>query len=77
MLPLSLGFCVLLNVMSARNMVCRRDDVAGSISHNTPGDILHPKSLSVNAPSVRAAHLLVSSETAPSVFGAGLSVPAL
>jgi len=37
LLPLSLGFCVLVKVMSAGNMVCRRDDVAGSISRNTPG----------------------------------------
>lgn len=35
--PLSVGFCVPVNLMSAGNMVCRRDDVAGSISPNTPG----------------------------------------
>lgn len=37
LLPLSVGFCVLVNLMSAGNMVCRRDDVAGSISQNAPG----------------------------------------
>lgn len=37
LLPLSAGFCVLVNLMSAGNMVCRLDDVAGSISQNTPG----------------------------------------
>lgn len=37
LLPLSVGFCILVNLMSAGNMVCRRDDVAGSISQNTPG----------------------------------------
>lgn len=37
LLPLSVGFCVLVNLMSAGNMVCRRDDVAGSISQNTLG----------------------------------------
>lgn len=37
LLPLSVGFCVLVNLMSAGNMVCRRDDVAGSIRQNTPG----------------------------------------
>ncbi len=37
LLPLSDGLCVLVNLMSAGNMVCRRDDVAGSISQNTLG----------------------------------------
>lgn len=37
LLPLSVEFCVLANLMSACNMVCRRDDVAGSISQNTLG----------------------------------------
>lgn len=43
-LPLSVGFCILVNLMSVGNMVCRRDDVAGSISQNTPGifSILSP-----------------------------------
>lgn len=42
MLPLSVGFCVLVNLMSAGNMVCRRDDVAGSISQNTLGIFSFP-----------------------------------
>lgn len=43
-LPLSVGFCILVNLMSVGNMVCRRDDVVGSISQNTPGifSILSP-----------------------------------
>lgn len=41
-LPLSVGFCVLVNLMSAGNMVCRRDDVAGSINQNTLGIFSFP-----------------------------------
>lgn len=56
LLPMSLGFCVLLNAMSAGNMACQRDDVAGSISHNTSGDILHPLRPCQRTPHLRELH---------------------
>ena len=34
---LPVGFSVLVNLMSTGNMVCRQDDVAGSINQITPG----------------------------------------
>lgn len=42
LLPLSVGLCVLVNLMSAGNMVCQWDDVAGSISQNTLGIFSFP-----------------------------------
>lgn len=45
-LATSVGFCVLVNLMSAGNMVCLRDDVAGSISQNTLGIFSIPEPLS-------------------------------
>lgn len=45
-LATSVRFCVLVNLMSAGNMVCLQDDVAGSISQNTLGIFSIPEPLS-------------------------------
>lgn len=42
MLPLSVVLCIPVNLMSAGNTACRQDDVAGSISQNTPGIFSFP-----------------------------------
>lgn len=52
LLSLSVGFCVLVNLMSAGNMVCRRDDVAGSISQNTLGIFSIPSPVRIRIPSL-------------------------
>lgn len=52
LLSLSVGFCVLVNLMSAGNMVCRRDDVAGSISKNTLGIFSIPSPVRIRIPSL-------------------------
>lgn len=60
-LPTSVGFCVLVNLMSAGNMVCLRDDVAGSISRNTLGRFSIP-SLCQNANTLPVFHHLMWQE---------------
>ena len=42
-LPLSVGFCLPVNLISAGNMVCRQGDVAGCISQNAPGILYIPR----------------------------------